>query len=269
MTKIEKAVFHKEHHSRNLGLLSEEDQEKISNTTLLIAGCGVGSQVALSAARIGFEKFIIVDGDKVELSNNNRQGYSWRDVGHFKVDALSRKIKAINPHVHIRKYPIFVTPENADKIAKKADIIVDTIDPDAVLPILALHRAARKKSIYVIQPSDLGWGAVVYVFSPKSTSFEKMLGIKPHTPLEAIDSEAAFNKTIELLIEIMPPYARKVVDDLLSGKIAHYPQPISAAYILSAMVVIAAKRIALGLPVKTAPNFVSFDPFVMFDPNEK
>lgn len=56
MNKPEKNYFHKEHHSRNIGLLSESDQDKIDQTSLLIAGCGVGSQVALSAARIGFEK---------------------------------------------------------------------------------------------------------------------------------------------------------------------------------------------------------------------
>jgi len=40
MPKIEKEAFHKEHHSRNLGLISEEDQVKIDETRLLIAGCG-------------------------------------------------------------------------------------------------------------------------------------------------------------------------------------------------------------------------------------
>jgi len=57
MPKIEKEAFHKEHHSRNLGLISEEDQIKIDETRLLIAGCGVGSLIGISAARLGFEKF--------------------------------------------------------------------------------------------------------------------------------------------------------------------------------------------------------------------
>ena len=55
MPKIEKEAFHKEHHSRNLGLISEEDQIKIDETRLLIAGCGVGSLIGISAARLGFE----------------------------------------------------------------------------------------------------------------------------------------------------------------------------------------------------------------------
>ena len=69
--------FHKELHSRNLGLLTDQDQEKLANVTLLIAGCGVGSLIAISATRLGFRKFVLVDGDRVELSNTSRR---WKSL---------------------------------------------------------------------------------------------------------------------------------------------------------------------------------------------
>ncbi len=269
MEKMDQASFRKEHRSRNLGLLTEEEQTKINNTTLLIAGCGVGSQIALSAVRIGFENFILVDGDTVELSNNNRQGYSWRDVGRYKVDALAHKIKAINPHAHIRKYPIFITVDNAAKISRKADIVVDSIDPDAAQAVIALHRAAKKFHHTVIQPTDVGWGAMLQIFTPKSISYEEMIGLNPRTPLDKIDNEEAFTKFIDFFMKLMPPYVQKVALDVAEGRQAHYPQPISASYILAAMTVVAAKRVALDLPVKVAPEYVSFDPNTILIPDEK
>lgn len=268
MNKIDKDQFNREHHSRNLGLLTDEDQQKIAETTLLIAGCGVGSQIALSAARIGFNSFILVDGDTIELSNTNRQGYSWRDVGKFKVDALSRKIKAINPHAKVRKFAIFVDIKNAAKLVHKASIVIDSIDPDAAQAVIALHRAAHKEHKSVIQPTDVGWGAMLQIFSPTSISYEKMIGLNPKTPLNKIDQEEAFGKFINFFVKIMPSYVQEVIKEMMEGKRPHYPQPVSAAYILSAMTVLAAKRIACGQPIKTAPDYIMFDPDTILVPNE-
>ena len=67
----DKNYFHGEHHSRNMGLLTEEEQQKIDDKTLLIAGCGVGSLIAISAARLGFEKFVLLRKSwSVRLSRN-------------------------------------------------------------------------------------------------------------------------------------------------------------------------------------------------------
>jgi molybdopterin/thiamine biosynthesis adenylyltransferase len=269
MEKMEKDLFHLEHHSRNMGLLTEEDQQKIDDKTLLIAGCGVGSLIALSAARLGFENFVLVDGDKVELSNINRQGYSASDVGKFKVNALARKIKQINPHAKIKKYPIFVDLNNAKRLIHKADIVIDSIDPDAAQAVIAMHRAAQKEHKKIIQPTDVGWGAMLQIFTPDSVTYEKMIGLNPDTPVAKISNEEAFGKFVEYIVKIMPPYVQKIAMEVAEGKRAHYPQPVSAAYTLSAMTVMAAKRIACDQPIKVAPDYIKFDPDAILDPNEK
>ncbi|OGD57148.1 hypothetical protein A2V71_01805 [Candidatus Berkelbacteria bacterium RBG_13_40_8] len=269
MNKLDKASFHTEHHSRNMGLLTEEEQKKIDEKTLLIAGCGVGSLVAINAARLGFEKFVLVDGDKVELSNINRQGFSSHDVGKFKVNALAKRIKQINPHAEIKKYPIFVDIKNAARLVHKADIIFDTIDPDAAQAVIAMHRAAQKEHKTIIQPTDIGWGASVQIFTPESISYEKMIGLNPSTPVEKVSNEEAFTKFIQYFMQHMPTYVQKVAMEVVEGKRPHYPQPVSAAYILSAMAVMAAKRVACGQPIKLAPDIVIFDPDTVLDPNQK
>ncbi|MCX6808172.1 MAG: ThiF family adenylyltransferase [Candidatus Berkelbacteria bacterium] len=260
MPKLDKISFHNLHHSRNIGLLSEEEQRIIDSSRLLIAGCGVGSQIALSAARVGFENFLIVDGDKVEISNINRQGYSWRDEGRYKVDALSRKIKSINPHASIKKFPLFVGIDNADKLVKNSDIIIDAIDPFSAIAIIALHRAARKYKKSVIIPVDTGWGAAIIIYTPSSISYDESIGINPKTFIGDIDENEAFNKVATHLLSILPEYAKKIAIDAAYNKNIHYPQPITAVNIISALTVDAAKRLALKQPTVSAPNFVSFDP---------
>lgn len=269
MPESDKEKFHIEHHSRNMGLLTEEEQLKIDAKSLLIAGCGVGSLIAISAARLGFEKFVLIDGDIVETSNLNRQGYTLRDVGKKKVDALARKIKSINPHSTIKKYPIFVDINNAKRLVHKADIVIDSIDPDAAQAVIAMHRAAQKEHKTIIQPTDVGWGAMVQIFTPDSISYEKMIGLNPNTPVEKISNEEAFGKFIEFFVKIMPPYVQALALEVAEGKRVHYPQPVSAAYILSAMTVMAAKRVACGQPVKTAPAYVQFDPDTILDPKNE
>lgn len=260
MEKIDKLKFQKEHHSRNIGLLTASEHKIISDTTVLIAGCGVGSQVALSAVRIGFEKFIIIDGDKVELSNLNRQGYSWRDVDRYKVDALAHKMKAINPHVQVKKYPVFLDTHNSPKLIRKADIIVDAIDPVAAIEIVSLHKEARKLNKPIILPLDIGWGAGAYVFDKDSISYEKLLGIDPDIPITTLQSEEVTQKFIQAYLNVSPNYVKELIDKVLKKDIKHYPQPVTATSILSSLVVILLKKIALKQKVKKAPNLIYFDP---------
>src|SRR4030042_2679025 len=223
MNKLDKASFHTEHHSRNMGLLTEEEQKKIDETVLLIAGCGVGSLVAINAARLGFEKFVLVDGDKVELSNINRQGYSSHDVGKPKVNALAKRLRQINPHIQIKKYPVFVDLENAAGLVHKADIVIDSIDPDAAQAVIAMHRAAQKEHKTIIQPTDVGWGAMVQIFTPDSISYEKMIGLDSEKPVEEVSNEEAFGKFVQFFVKIMPPYVQLLAMEVAEGKRKHYP----------------------------------------------
>jgi len=60
----------------------------------------------------------------------------------------------------------------------------------------------------------------------------------------------------------------KIALEVASGKRAHYPQPVSAAYILAAMTVMAAKRLACDQPVKVAPDYIMFDPDTILEPEK-
>lgn len=71
-------------YSRNRIYISEEEQERIKHVRVLLGGADIGSVIVECALRFGFENITIVDGDKVEESNLNRQNYVHSDIGECK-----------------------------------------------------------------------------------------------------------------------------------------------------------------------------------------
>jgi tRNA A37 threonylcarbamoyladenosine dehydratase len=80
-----------ERYSRNRIYVSENEQSAIKNTRLFLGGAGIGSVIAECALRFGFENITVVDGDKVELSNLNRQNYTEAETGKYKAGILAEK----------------------------------------------------------------------------------------------------------------------------------------------------------------------------------
>lgn len=133
------------------------DMDKVTNKTILIIGLGgVGSYATESIVRSGIKKIIIVDSDKVELSNLNRQLMSLRsNIGEYKVDAFEKRIKDINPECEVIKYRIFVTKENIyDLFNEKIDYIVDACDTMDVKKMLI--KISIEKNIKLISVMGTG-----------------------------------------------------------------------------------------------------------------
>ena len=97
--------------SRNTGIL---ESDIMKEKCAFILGCGsVGSLVALELARAGVGRFVLVDNDILEYHNICRHQCGIDDVGEYKVDAVARKIKNINPEAEIST--IVSTVEMLDK----------------------------------------------------------------------------------------------------------------------------------------------------------
>ncbi len=105
-------------------------QKKLLNAKVLIIGCGgLGSPCAYYLASAGVGKIGLVDSDKVELNNLQRQIIHFKeDIGKLKTESAKEKINYINPDVEVMTYPIRVTSENIMDIIKDYDIIVDGSD---------------------------------------------------------------------------------------------------------------------------------------------
>lgn len=152
--------------SRNSGYVDGESQARIRTSTLLIAGCGIGSSPAVCATRLGFENFILVDGDTVDAHNLNRQFYDFSDIGRPKVDALKEKILRINPAAKVDAVCEYLGPDNTDRLVSQADIVFDTIDFLDLGAILELHTSARRNRVHIFTALSVGFGALVWSFPP-------------------------------------------------------------------------------------------------------
>ena len=94
-----------------------------------IAGLGgLGSNIAVMLSRIGVGKLFLVDFDKVEPSNLNRQHYNINHLGMQKTLALKSQIEIINPFIEIEIKDIKITEENAREIFKGYPIVCEAFD---------------------------------------------------------------------------------------------------------------------------------------------
>ena len=110
--------------------IGEEGQEKLKQAKVVIAGGGgLGSPVSIYLAVAGVGTIRIVDRDKVELSNLNRQILHWdRDVGRNKVDSAVEKLAQLNPHVRIEPVAETINQDNIAALVAGFDVIVDAMD---------------------------------------------------------------------------------------------------------------------------------------------
>ena len=102
--------------SRTQLLLGQESMDLLANATVAVFGIGgVGGYTVEALARSGVGHFVLVDDDKVCLTNINRQIIATRSsVGKYKVDVMKERILDINPKAEVEVYKCFYLPENAD-----------------------------------------------------------------------------------------------------------------------------------------------------------
>lgn len=112
--------------------------EAMKKAVVGIAGVGgLGSNIAISLARVGIGKLILVDFDVVEPSNLNRQQYFVEHIGMYKVDALKELISKINPFINIETHKVFLNEQNIEEIFKESSIVVEAFDKAENKAILA------------------------------------------------------------------------------------------------------------------------------------
>lgn len=150
---------------RNRIYLSNCEQEKIKNFRIIIAGSGIGSNIAECALRTGFEKICVIDGDFIEDSNLNRQNYTEDQIGTPKAAALYERLKSINRNAEISFIDEFVTTDNMPETGKY-NAGINALDYTNEAPHL-FDQSCLHSGIPVLHPYNLGWGGLVTVLSPK------------------------------------------------------------------------------------------------------
>lgn len=142
---------------RNEMLIGTEEQEALSRASVILFGVGgVGSSAAESLARSGVGAITLVDCDRIDITNLNRQIHALsQTVGKTKTQVMAERILSINPHAEVREINMFYLPENADKIDLSGyDYIIDAVDTVSAKIELAVQ--AQKLSVPII--SCMGTG---------------------------------------------------------------------------------------------------------------
>ena len=107
----------------------KELHSKISSSTVAICGLGgLGSNIAILLARAGVGKLILIDFDKVDISNLHRQQYKPGQIGMYKTEALTCNLKEIAPYLETKIHTSYMDESNFSEILQSADIICEAFD---------------------------------------------------------------------------------------------------------------------------------------------
>ncbi len=150
----------------------EQGQRRLNKASVFIAGAGgLGSPAAVYLAAAGVGKLRIVDRDKVDLSNLNRQILHWdKDIGRVKVESAKDKLQMLNQDVRIEAIEETISEENVSELVDGCDLIVDALDnfPTRYL----LNRFALEKGIPFFHGGVYGFeGRAMTVIPGKSACF--------------------------------------------------------------------------------------------------
>ncbi len=115
------------------GRHGEELQKKISQARVAVCGLGgLGSNVASALARAGVGQLHLIDFDRVDMSNLNRQQYFVRQLGRFKTDALKETLLEMAPYCRIKTDTVRITEENLPDLLRNDDLVCEAFDcPEA------------------------------------------------------------------------------------------------------------------------------------------
>lgn len=138
--------------------IGKNNLTKIQSYKIGIAGTGgLGSNCAFNLVRSGFKIFTIVDFDKVDASNLNRQFYFENQIGITKVEALKENLLKINPSLIINPISLKITKDNITKIFDDCDVIVEAFDK-AEDKILITQKFSSSGKLLVVASGLAGWG---------------------------------------------------------------------------------------------------------------
>lgn len=113
-----------------MGEIGERGQEKLKNARAFIAGAGgLGSPISIYLAAAGVGTIRIVDQDRVDLSNLNRQVLHWNnDIGETKADSALAKLADLNPTINVETSCETITDKNVSHLVAGFDLIIDAMD---------------------------------------------------------------------------------------------------------------------------------------------
>jgi len=155
---------------RNLGILTQKDQERIREARVMIVGIGgMGGAVAILLARTGFTNFYLVDPETYEPTNMNRQIGCFIDtLGKYKVEVIKNEILRINPEAQVVSDARKLSLPEIESIIKEwcPDVVV--AEADDVAFSAKVMRIATSNGVYAVTGMPSGFTGYIMAFPPYS-----------------------------------------------------------------------------------------------------
>lgn len=237
-------------YSRNRLYLSYLEQDQLKNFAIIIAGSGIGSNIAECALRTGFEKLCVIDGDLIEESNLNRQNYTEQEIGTSKAAALYKRLKSINSNAEITFIDKYIDVKNMPDL-RGYNAGINALDYKNEAPQL-FDKLCKEKDIPVLHPYNVGWGGLVTVLSPNGPSLHSLAKNRDFSEVDAVEYAAGYkrywNAPQVWLEEIIKLYKEETVN-------LPPPQLAVGSWFVAAMCTHLLVKIATGKPYKKYPQF--------------
>lgn len=156
----------------------KELQKKLSSSCVAVCGLGgLGSNIAIALARCGVGKLILIDFDKVDITNLHRQQYKACQIGSYKTDALRENLEEIAPFVSITAKNVRVTEANVPLLLTDADIICEAFDDADEKAMLTDAVLTSFKNKYFIASSGMaGTGSQNKIKTRRVTDYFYLCG---------------------------------------------------------------------------------------------
>ncbi len=244
--------------SRNLGLISLDEQQRLRNARVAVAGMGgVGGVHLITLARLGVGRFNIADPDTFEVANFNRQyGALQRNVGRGKAETMAEEVRQINPELDLRVLDEPITPENVGQFLDGASLVLDGIDFFSFDTRRLLFREARQRGLWAITAGPIGFGAAWVLFDPQGMEFDAYFDLRDG--MAPIDQFAAFATALAPAGLHLAYFDKKQIQ----GKSARGPSCGAACQICSGVAAVEAAKVILGRkPLRPAPYYAQFDAY--------
>ena len=150
--------------------IGEAGQEKLKRASVFIAGAGgLGSPAAIYLTAAGIGRIRLVDHDRVDRSNLNRQVLHWdNDIGRSKVESATEKLKRLNPEVEIEAIEETITEANLSELLTGFDLIVDAMDN--LTTRYLLNKAALDNNIPFFHGAIYGFEGRAMTIIPHKTA---------------------------------------------------------------------------------------------------
>ena len=143
----------------NEALIARHGQElhdRFSSATAAICGLGgLGSNIAIALARAGIGRLILVDFDRVDITNLHRQQYKAEQIGEYKTEALAANLLEISPYTEVKGVTERVTEDNFLELLEGADIVCEAFDNAEAKAMLVNGVLQKLPECYLVAASGM------------------------------------------------------------------------------------------------------------------